>query len=150
MKESNPASDWTKESEDYSGSAVESLLLEQYRSLLEGLTMLRVSSRAICLVIVGFVVLVNSVHLLQLVASAAVVILVASIWRSEQQSLGVQIGGLEEILARRAGNPWESTYIQSRYFSSVTAGAERLLHVEPFLWSAITIVLAVSRLLFTG
>jgi hypothetical protein len=129
------------------GSAIEHLLIEQYRALLTRVFVLQVSSRVLCLASAGFVAFLREPSVLQVTAAVVAVAIIVSVWSIEQESLRVQIQGLEETLAGRTGGEWEQTYIQSRYFASITHRAAQRLQVEPALWLAFAVVLAIGRLL---
>lgn len=125
-------------------SSVEAFLLQRHRTLLFRITSLRISSRAMLLLIMGTIVLVNQMLSFRFYAILVVTFVLLSLWFGEHILLNRTIRRLEEILAGRSGGIWEDVYIKSRY-RPYGLFPSQIQNLEPILWLIIILILFYLR-----
>ncbi|MGH9834642.1 MAG: hypothetical protein ACREBD_18585 [Blastocatellia bacterium] len=129
-------------------NSVPDVLLQQHRITLIRNLVNRTINHLLFLLNVGFLVLVNRLSSIHLIASISFTILVAYLWYLERKLSGIQLRALEAMLAERSGEEWEDIFIQSRYQTTKHTRLLKPLRAEPAIWAILVCLLGLLRLFF--
>ena len=119
---------------------IESMLLQQHRSLLLSGTVMKVVFRVLFVGALIALIFFPTLSLMKIKIFSYVFVFLFLLWWAEQRSLGRKRIVIEEDIAKISKNDeLQNYFINSRYHTQKGFILERYLEIEPFIWLMLSI-----------